>query len=374
MRVLHICQRDDPDIGGSLRVVEALVREQRKAGVDVWLLFLYGEAAGIAEEFMPRVKCLELSCSRQAVSGLRQLAHELKQLKPDIIHSHDGILWPRLVYFSSGIPVVTHGHLPPTKSGGFKKRLGWPVTKNTSDAVIGISQYTMDAWVAAGYPERKIHLVPNGVDFARFPNSFDERKAALRSKLGLPVDKQIILWVGRLHQAMKGTDRVENIAHNLPDGVMLVIVGNGPEHEGMEQRLNKPVREKRVVLAGSIPEPEAYYQAADAYLFTSYFEPFGLVILEAVASALPILAFPVLRGGGAIELLQEFNAEEVKDDSSPEEICKAIERTLKKENALQLREVAMEQYSWETASRKMVEIYEQMLGIKTVAVHGEDHV
>lgn len=57
-----------------------------------------------------------------------------------------------------------------------------------------------------------------------------------------------------------------------------------------------------MVMAGPSPAPEDYYEVADAFLFTSRYEPFGLVLLEAVASGLPILAYPVEQGG-AVELL-----------------------------------------------------------------------
>jgi glycosyltransferase involved in cell wall biosynthesis len=363
MRVLHICQRDDPDIGGSLRVVEGLVREQRKAGIDAWLLFLYGPSSTVSAEFAPNIVCLKLGSSKQALSGIRLLGKALKRIAPDIIHSHDGILWPRFVYCMTKIPVVTHAHLPPSNTSGIKNRLGWPLIKRSSDAVIGISGHTMDAWISAGYPSHQIFLIPNGVDFSRFPGSDAREKAAMRSRLNLPAEGRIMLWVGRLHREMKGTDRVEKVAKHLPPDVVLVVVGNGPEFDGMKIRMAPLIKEKKVVMAGSVSKPERYYQAADAYLFTSYFEPFGLVILEAVASALPILAFPVRDGGGAIDLLKIFDAEEISDGASGDDINGAVECTLnKRSRGPVLRESAMQKYSWEAASRQVAGIYEQLRG------------
>ena len=58
MRIIHICQRDDPDTGGSLRVAEALIKEQLKEGHEAWILFLYGPPSIIAEKV-----CAELLLS-----------------------------------------------------------------------------------------------------------------------------------------------------------------------------------------------------------------------------------------------------------------------------------------------------------------------
>ncbi len=370
MRILHICQRDDPDIGGSLRVVEALVREQRAAGLDVWVLFLYGGAGHISALFAPNAVHLGIASSKQAPAGMVRLRQAVKRLAPDLIHSHDGILWPRLAYASLSVPVITHTHLPPPVSSGFKGRLAWPLIKRTTAAACAISRHTQETWTAAGFPSDRIHLVPNGVDFSRFPPADAAEKKRLRKELGLPADRRMVLWVGRLHQAMKGTDRIEYAASRLPDDVVLVVVGNGPEYDGMKSRMQALIDAGRVVLAGSAADPAAYYRAADGYLFTSHFEPFGLVILEAVAAGLPILAFPVSRGGGATALLKEFQAEAVADGASPEAVAASVERMLgRREDAVKIRSAAEVKYSWKAAADLVMDVYNKVLSAGA-AEHG----
>lgn len=359
MKVLHICQRDDPDTGGALRVGEALVREQRAAGVDAWILFLYGAPDSLAKAFEPYSVCLGLDSSRQAIKGIRALKKAIQKIGPDIIHSHDGILWPRLAYLRCGIPIVTHAHAPPGEMASFKDQLGWPLTKKTTNCLIGISRHTINSWLEAGFSEEiNIHLIPNGVDFDRFfPTSTDE-KTRLRRAHGLPETGRIILWIGRLHNGTKGTDRVEQVAAVLPEGTTLVVVGQGPDYEGMCERCSAQIKAGQLVMAGSSTRPEDYCRLADLFLFTSYQDAFGLVILEAVASELPILAFPVTKGGGAVELLNEFDAIEMGDPIFPETLLAAIRRSACRSS---LRPEAMRSYAWPALSNQVVQVYRSVI-------------
>jgi len=362
MRILHICQRDDPNTGGSLRVAEALVREQRRTGHDAWILFLYGAAGELFAEFASNARCLRLHSSRQALQGVVALRREVLSISPELIHTHDGIHWPRLTYLCRSVPVVTHAHTPPGTISSFKDRVGWLLNKMTTDRLIGISRHTIETWLEAGYPPENIPLIPNGVDFDRFKVFDASAKAWLRGQLGLPVDKRIVVWVGRLHRETKGTDRIEKMAAALPVDTTLVVVGDGPEYSGMYERNRESIGDGRLIFAGSMPDPEKYYRASDAFLFTSYYEAFGLVILEAVASGLPVLAFPVTGGGGGAELLKEFEATMLGDDVSPELIAESLVAAFAKSaDAERLRRQAKQRYTWPLISERVVKVYEEVL-------------
>jgi glycosyltransferase involved in cell wall biosynthesis len=345
-------------------VAEALVREQRRAGHEAWILFLYGAPGELTADFAPNAVCLGLQSSRQAWLGLPSLVGKIRQIKPDIIHSHDGILWPRLALSFIRIPVVTHAHLSASPQGTMKQWFGWKLVKKTTSHLIGISQHTMDTWVQAGFPEAKVTYIPNGVDFNRFAMSSKDDKTDLRHRLGLPPDKTLLLWVGRVQQSMKGTDRVERLARLLPNNMVLVMVGGGPDYAGMRERCGELLGSGSLIMTGAVQHPEEYYKAADLYLFTSYYEPFGLVLLEAVAAGLPIMAFPVTGGGGAVELLQEIHAVDIQDDSSPDEVTKALNQVLDRtELPAENRKHARQNYSWEEISRQVVGVYTGLVGL-----------
>lgn len=360
MRIIHICQRDDPDTGGSLRVAEALACEQKAAGHEVWMLFLYGPPGAIAAELPGNTAYLGIASSRQALRGVFLLRRAIGRMRPDIIHSHDGITWPRLAYITTRAPVVMHTHLPISDDDS---SFNWFLIRKTSDQLVGISLHTIETWVRAGFPPSRINYVPNGVDFRRFHRVDAPAKRALRQRLGLPQEKRILLWVGRLHRGMKGSDRVERIARLLPEDRVLVVVGNGPEYAGMLGRCHELVGQGRLVMAGSVSAPEDYYLAADEFLFTSYYEPFGLVILEAAASGLPIYAFPVVHGGGAVELLREFAAVALDDAASDTALRDLFSpsRNLG-ETSLANSEKALARYAWSRIAAQVEEVYWIALG------------
>ena len=338
------------------------MREQRREGIDAWLLCLYGEPAEVSKALAPNTVCLGLESSREALRGMGVLRKAIRRIAPDIIHSHDGILWPRLAFMLTKVPVVMHSHLPVADSFNSKNRLGQVLVKATTKSLIGISLHTIETWVRDGYPPSQIHYVPNGVDYSRFSISDKETKTGFRQQLGLPVDKHILLWVGRLHRSVKGTDRVERVAALLPDNMVLVVVGNGTEYEGMQERCKSLLDAGTMVMVGSTSIPESYYQSADSFLFTSHREAFGLVILEAAFSGLPILAFPVSDGGGAVSLLKEFEVAMMDDSDSSDSIRETLSRCAEKdEPGLSNREKAIAKYSLSAVSKKVVEVYDLCL-------------
>src|SRR4029077_5426641 len=97
MKILHIVQSADTSIGGSLTVARALMKAQRALGMDAWLVCLYDSPERESNE--PRAE-FEIQClvTRDSpwTSGIVTLRKLFRQLHPDIIHHHDGILWPRL--------------------------------------------------------------------------------------------------------------------------------------------------------------------------------------------------------------------------------------------------------------------------------------
>lgn len=365
MRVLHICQRDDPDTGGSLSVATTLLRQQRASGLDVWILFLYGPPGTMSKDYAPGVECLGIDSSREAVRGIFALVRAVKRIQPNIIHSHDGILWPRLAFMILRIPIVMHSHLPVDSAPGIKDTVGKIMVKATTRQLIGISLHTIETWVRDGYPPSRIHYVPNGVDYERFTISDATGKRALRRRLGLSEDRHVLLWVGRLHRDVKGTDRVERIARLLPAETVLVVVGNGPEFEAMHGRCKDLIDRGAMVMAGSVGRPEEYYKAADSYLFTSYREAFGLVILEAAFCGLPIIAFPVTEGGGAVGLLNEFKVTLLDDSESDEWLFAQVERVVDGAGMCpENRQAAVSKYSLQAVSKKVVEVYDICLAGK----------
>lgn len=132
-------------------------------------------------------------------------------------------------------------------------------------------------------------LVKPGVDSYRFLPLKQEQKSDLRKCLGLPDDKLVLLCVGRFVEA-KGFRLVIEAMKLLPD-CNLILVGGG-EQEGLyKQLVAEYALESQISFPGVVQDSTPYYQASDLFIMSSTYEPLGQTILEALACALPIVAF-----------------------------------------------------------------------------------
>jgi glycosyltransferase involved in cell wall biosynthesis len=178
-----------------------------------------------------------------------------------------------------------------------------------ADAFVAISSRTRDEFLAAGLPAERVRHIPHGVDLERFrPASQDERRGS-RERLGLPLDRRLIVFTGRLLRG-KGIEVLVDAfarlakADPLPH---LVLVGSGAGQQlSVEEALRGQVRalrlESRVSFVGRVLNVEAYLRAADLYAFPSFFEAMPLAVIEAAASGLACVA---TRIGGVEDVLED---------------------------------------------------------------------
>jgi glycosyltransferase involved in cell wall biosynthesis len=158
--------------------------------------------------------------------------------------------------------------------------------------VIAVSQGTArELQEHYGVPKRVITVVPNGVDHAVFrPASDADAKRALRESLGVPADAFIVLFCGGDWERKGLRDAIDAIAGQ-PD-TLLCVVGRGDE---AAMRAHAAARQAtaQVRFVGKTTTPERWYAAADVLLHPSRYEAFSLVVLEAAAAGLPIIAHAI---------------------------------------------------------------------------------
>lgn len=149
-----------------------------------------------------------------------------------------------------------------------------------------------------GVPDRQITVVHNGADPAEFDAArYPDARAALRGTLGLPADAPIALLIGTY--ARKGLDTALHAAGRASQTLHLVVAGAGDDalaHRwasgaGMAGRLH---------LLGPRTDVARLYAAADIFVLPTRYEPFGMVIAEAMQSSLPVV---VSASAGAAELI-----------------------------------------------------------------------
>jgi 1,2-diacylglycerol 3-alpha-glucosyltransferase len=145
---------------------------------------------------------------------------------------------------------------------------------------------------------RPLSVVPPGVDLERFRPDAGPGRDGLRRACGAGGNDLIGLCLARLvPQKGLGTAIEAMSALPRPSRWRLWIVGDGPEQGLLEAMAVRLGAAERVKFFPPTAEPEAWYAAADLFLMTSRYEPFGQTLLEAQASGLPVAGF--LRDDGA---------------------------------------------------------------------------
>jgi glycosyltransferase involved in cell wall biosynthesis len=194
-----------------------------------------------------------------------------------------------------------------------------------SGPIVALSRYTAEklnsAYDGAG---RRCRIIPGGVDLERFQPAAD--KTAIRRRLGLPLDRVLLLTVRNLVPRM-GLDNLINAFRKLlpcaPD-LFLVIGGDGPLKQSLADQIGSLDLANHVLLTGFLPEDRLpdYYRMADMFVLpTRELEGFGLVTLESMASGVPVLGTPV---GGTREILDRFDPAFLFRDDQPDSLAALI--------------------------------------------------
>ena len=158
-----------------------------------------------------------------------------------------------------------------------------------------------------GWSADKIETLHNRLDVSAVEAEIIPRDAA-RETLGLPHDSLVIGNVGRLHPDKDQATLLAGFAKalpNLPEGVLLAIAGSGPlENSLKEQTIGFGIA-NRVRFLGQVPNVRRLFSAFDLFVLSSDHEPFGMVLLEAMAAGVPVIATDC---GGAPEVIADRNA------------------------------------------------------------------
>jgi len=209
-----------------------------------------------------------------------------------------------------------------------------------------------------------IGVVPCGVNLDLF-RPLD--KAVARRQLGLAQDEPVVLYVGRF-APVKGIERlIEAIAYlQHHQRLRLLIVGGdgvgAPEYKSFRRLARKLSIQDSVTFIGRIEHDglPAYYSAADVLAVPSYYESFGLVALESLASGTPVVATKV----GAMEsILREGETGHVVNHGSPRSIADGIETFISRPHPSSADEVraSVFKFSWANVAAAMIDEYATVL-------------
>lgn len=365
MKVLHICQRDDLATGGAARVAVEFTKRLPDHGVEALCVFVYGGAGPFSDEIPGKCRHLGLRSSREALSGFPALRRLIVSEGADLLHHHDGLIWTHLV--SRSLPrliKVGHGHLsPPPCAGSLRNRIAHQIQSTTYEHLVAVSQSTREDWIAQGFPQAYCTVLANGVDVRRFHPASAEERERLRRKWSLTDDAKAIGLVGRLDSAMKGCREFVELIAALPANFTGVVAGEGPDRSELQTYARELGLEGRVLFLGVVDPAREVYPGLDVFVMTSSYEPFGLVLLEAASSGLPIAMIP--GSGGSLELGRRLGAVILEDRSIPP-FAAAVRTLAVKASPGPVRpsDDVFADYSWDSAAARLSGLYASLLRVK----------
>jgi glycosyltransferase involved in cell wall biosynthesis len=287
-------------IGGQERVALDLAGRQRARGHEVLAVSLAPPPDGPLADELRRVRVAPHTVDKRGPGvdptlPLR-LALLLRRARVDVVHAHN----PQPLIYGGVAAKLAGAAMIQTRHGvaHHSDRQDWLVRHATklADACVFVSR-ELAATVAGGVPKRS-WVIENGVDLERFfPD--DEGRRAVRAELGIPVDAQVIGTVSRLAAGKNVPGLVRAAGPLLNEGRHLVIVGDGADRGNIEAAIaGSPF----VHLLGARDDVDRIARAFDLFALFSRSEGHPIVVLEAMATALPVLATPV---GGIPGILEE---------------------------------------------------------------------
>lgn len=237
-------------------------------------------------------------------------------------------------------------------------------TLKDADKIIVVSNATKDYVLSLGAKPEKVKVLHNGVDLVKFRPLAGKREE-MRKKLGIPQNAIVVLTVRRLVYK-NGVDTLidsANLAVKKNPRIVFLVVGKGPDSDGVKVRIQQLEIEANFRLAGFVNDEDlpSYYNIADLFVLPSKSgEGLPLVALEAMACALPVIATNV---GGIREILMDDYGKLVPPNK-PELLAKAILDFAAVDfssRKVELRAVMEEKFSWEANVERLVEIYEELI-------------
>lgn len=137
----------------------------------------------------------------------------------------------------------------------------------------------------------KVLIAPVGLDTSLVP-SIDMCPKEIRKHLGLPLDKKILLFVGRMEE-YKSPECAVELLKVLSDNYYLVMIGEGSKSKEIDKLISLYYLDKRVCRIHKIPNKQIhdYYAASDYYVNFNRNEIFGMAILEAMYNGCTVIAY-----------------------------------------------------------------------------------
>lgn len=280
------------------------------------------------------------------VAQLRRDVHPVKDLiailhlfaiivtgRYDIVHTHTskaGLLG-RIAAAAAGVPAVIHSPHGTILQGYFSRRVTWfyatieRLAAHLTQCVICLTRSEIRQCLKAGIGKRDQYtFVHNGIDIAQFaPNPGAHHH--LRLEIGIEPNATVFMTVGRL-VPVKGHVHLLEAIHTLrkkDPNVRLVVAGEGELRKTLENEAVRLGIGDAVCFLGWREDVDRLLDVADVFVLPSLNEGLGLVIVEAMAKKLPVVATTV---GGVPEVVKNGETGFLVPAGEPQPLAEAMQR------------------------------------------------
>lgn len=286
------------------------------------------------------------------------------KIKFDIIHAHfvhpAGTVAVRVAQeYNKPLVITAHAHEIreyPFMDEKLRDKILWAL--NNSDAVITVSHDNVRKMREFGF-KGEVYVIPNGYD----PEIFKPiQKYVIRKELNLPIDKKIIVSVGRLipvkgHQyflvSLKKLIRVRK-------DILSIIIGDGPLMKVLQKVIFENKLNDYIKLLGELPNETVakYIAAGDLFVLPSLDEGNPTVMFESLGCGTPFVGTIV---GGIPEIIKSEDygllCPPKNSECLAEKINTALEKNWDKDKILEYAE----QFTWEKVAKETLKIYDRVL-------------
>lgn len=294
-------------MGGADQQLLSAALGLRERGHEVRIVSLtpLGEMGARARAAGLPTESLEMRRGVPDPRGLARLVRLVRTWQPTVLHSHmlHANLMARALRLFARVPAVV-STIHNIYEGGRLRMLGYRLTNGLVDHMTIISQAAADRFIRDRIvPPALLEVVPNGVDTERYRGVPPGTRERLRASLGLGTE---FAWlaVGRFETAKDYPTMLHAFARvqaERPDAVLL-LVGRGSLQAETQALAGSLGLEGRVRFVGTREDVPEFMTVADGYLMSSAWEGMPMVLLEAAAAGLPIVA---TRVGGNLEVVRD---------------------------------------------------------------------
>lgn len=252
------------------------------------------------------------SITKKSIREVSELQKLMDNYQPDIIHTH---LWMAEIisrqvnydkakwfsHFHDNMKQLNKKFFPVSKekiTNLYERRLMLTQYKKYNNNFICISNDTFN-YAKKNLPhgfKNNIVFLKNAINVKNFtkPNNYKKQNTDQLKliTIGSLVDKKNHIFL----------INVVNILKKNKIKVKLHVLGNGYLKEELQKKINRNELTEEIILCGNVHNPQEYLWQSDIYIHSAYYEPFGLVLIEAMAAGVPVIT---LDGKGNRDLIEE---------------------------------------------------------------------